>query len=568
MVIDVNKDGPPTQGAYDVCVVGSGPAGTALARGLANTRLRVCVLESGGRRPTPFADSLRDLDCEGIQIKEYSRERVWGGTSSTWAGLSSPLDAVDLGPRDWVEDSGWPIGTDELAGWYAAASEAFRFPRPDRFVNSDWMGLWNRGHRRPAWSNLAEKVFLAADPPQHFGTEQAALYDGARLDLCLGATAIEVTGEAADGRAKGVLIGLPDGRRECVSARVVVLACGGIENARLLLNSRFACAEGLGNDHDQVGRRFMNHPKDNHGCIRLRQPMSGLPGYFGFLSPAAGVAGFVGLRLAEAEQARARVLNSYVRFEPVFDWSDSRAVAAMVFYLKRSRWLMKLFKRVRRDQLVELRDYSETGDDSDLMNRKKTLKDHLRLAGCIAREPGAVSRYLRSRMGNARAPRVTSLRLRNFLEMAPDPSNRVTLSDRMDRWGRPLAHVRHRCGDLDRRSLVVLHEVLGREVEANGWGRLESDLTEDRDPWPVNLDASHHLGATRMGVDPRRSVVDADCRLHTCENVYVAGGSVFPTSGCANPTYTLVALALRLAGHLSARLTPETVAGRTNASAV
>ena len=89
------------------------------------------------------------------------------------------------------------------------------------------------------------------------------------------------------------------------------------------------------------------------------------------------------------------------------------------------------------------------------------------------------------------------------------------------------------------------------ELPRAGVGRLESELTPDLDPWPIDQDASHHMGTTRMGTDPARSVVDANLRLHEVENVFVAGASVFPTSGCANPTFTLVALSIRLARHLA-----------------
>jgi len=64
----------------------------------------------------------------------------------------------------------------------------------------------------------------------------------------------------------------------------------------------------------------------------------------------------------------------------------------------------------------------------------------------------------------------------------------------------------------------------------------------------------HHIGTTRMHPDPKQGVVDQNCRVHGISNLHVAGSSVFPTSGHANPTLTIVALALRLADHLGRRV--------------
>ncbi len=123
------------------------------------------------------------------------------------------------------------------------------------------------------------------------------------------------------------------------------------------------------------------------------------------------------------------------------------------------------------------------------------------------------------------------------------------LSDEKDVYGQPIPHVRHRPTKFDRRSLIALHRTLERELARNGIGELTGKL-HNAEAWPIDQDASHHLGSTRMGEDPRCSVVNPDCRLHTVDNIYLAGGSVFPTSGCANPTFTIVALAIRLAQHL------------------
>ena len=95
---------------YDLCIIGSGPAGLTVANELRERRLRICVLESGQPRKTEHGDRLRKVWSEGdIAVEDHSRERVIGGASSTWDGLSAPLDPIDLEPRPWLPRSGWPI---------------------------------------------------------------------------------------------------------------------------------------------------------------------------------------------------------------------------------------------------------------------------------------------------------------------------------------------------------------------------------------------------------------------------------------------------------------------------
>jgi hypothetical protein len=335
---------------------------------------------------------------------------------------------------------------------------------------------------------------------------------------------------------------------------LIVLATGGIENARLLLASRDLCPAGLGNERDQVGRWLMNHPKSYRGLVHLAKPVRDLPYYFGCLHQ--GYAGYAGLRLSDEEQRGRQLLDSYVRFEPLFPWTDSRGVEALVLLVKRSKRLFAAWKRRRQDDVVPLRDWSETGDDSPLADEQGREPGFAALIGMVLGDLPRVSRYAWHRLRGRSKPAVTRARVRNFMEMEPDPENRVTLTDALDANGVPIPRVAHRCTELDRRSLVALHEELGRELERTGIGRLESDLAT-AEPWPVDQDASHHMGTTRMGTDPATSVVDPDLRLHTVENVWCAGTSVFPTSGCANPTMTIVALSIRLARHLRAVLAAE-----------
>jgi choline dehydrogenase-like flavoprotein len=547
MIADLGTTDHPDLGTPDLVIIGSGPAGMTLARELANSSLHICVLESGLLLPTPYGDALRRVDSAGIQIKAYSRERVLGGASTTWSGLSSPLDRIDLEPRPYLRQSGWPITLEELLPLYAEAADRYRFPHPRLYEPGGFDAQRSTGDLQPDWDEIDEKVFLSAADPQNFGAEWSGIFEADRAspDLWLDAT---VTGFlSADDRVTSARIKTSTGREFTLSARAFVLATGGIENARLLL------ASDLGNGHDQVGRHLMNHPKNYHGILHLSRPSSDAPYFFGCL--VGGNAGYAGLRLPESTQREQELLNSYIRLEPLFPWSDNEGVESFVLLVKRSARLLTFWKKRQADKVISLRDYSETGDDSELSNQRRTTLGTFGLAlTCLLHLP-SITAYLWFRLTPAQ-PRIRRVRLRNFMEMEPHPENRVTLTDATDANGQPIAHVAHAPSERDRRSLIALHEALERELPRLGLGHLETSLAA-ADPWPIDQDASHHMGGTRMGTDPLTSVVDRDLRLHSHTNLYCAGSSVFPSSGCANPTFTITALSIRLARHLRAVLASE-----------
>jgi choline dehydrogenase-like flavoprotein len=133
----------------------------------------------------------------------------------------------------------------------------------------------------------------------------------------------------------------------------------------------------------------------------------------------------------------------------------------------------------------------------------------------------------------------------------------VLLDGERDALGMPRIRLDWRLTDLDRRSLLRTHEALAKEFGRTGLGRIQIEawLQDDKAGWSDELSGGYHpMGTTRMADDPRRGVVDRHCRVHGLTNLYVAGSSVFPTGGSANPTLTIVALALRLAEHLKAEL--------------
>ncbi|MDE0915617.1 MAG: GMC family oxidoreductase [Planctomycetota bacterium] len=542
MIADLDDPSLDALPDYDVVIVGSGPAGMTLARELGGQDLRVCVLESGLEKPTPRGDRLREVQSTRIHIKAYSRERVLGGASSTWSGLSSPLDDVDLEVRPYLEQSGWPLERAELDDYYAQAAQRYRFPAPELYAAGGFDTLRAEGEREPAWEMLREKIFLAAADAQDFGQEWKSCCDGEGTDLFLDATLVEL--ESAEGVVGSAIAQTRSGRRVPIRARIFVLAAGGIENARLLLDTN------LGNEHDQVGRYMMNHPKNYCGILKLAQPVQSLPYFFG--CQVGANAGYAGLHLPTEVQSQRELVNAYVRMEPLFPWSDNEGVECLVLLVKKCKSLLTFWTKSQGDAVIAMRDYSETGDDSDLSNTRRSALGTVALGLRVALHLPSVLTYAFFRL-SGRSPKVRRVRLRNFMEMEPRAENRVTLAEATDPNGRPVAQVSHDTSKRDRASLLALHEVLREEFERTGLGTLGPDL-EQAAPWPITQDASHHMGTTRMGNDLQSSVVTPQCRVHSTTNLYCAGASVFPTSGCANPTWTIVALSIRLARHLRAEL--------------
>ena len=147
--------------------------------------------------------------------------------------------------------------------------------------------------------------------------------------------------------------------------------------------------------------------------------------------------------------------------------------------------------------------------------------------------------------------KINAFYLTNRLESAPNPESRVLLSTDRDQIGLPRVKLDWRLSPIDKWSLRRSHEVLSEEIMSTGVGQLLIQVDEDENSWPTTLlGPCHHIGTTRMHRDPKSGVVDHNCQVHGIPNLYIAGSSVFPTSGTAAPTFTIVALALRLADHI------------------
>ncbi|MEQ8841245.1 MAG: GMC family oxidoreductase [Acidimicrobiales bacterium] len=531
MLTDARTLPSGTSRQADVCVIGGGAAGITLALELHGSGLDVLLIESGGREQDPAYQDLNAGENIGrpsttldspVRL-DQTRLRYLGGTTNHWAGFCRPFSPVDFEVRDHLAVSGWPFGPEELTPYLERAAEWVRIGGPD-FSLDTWvprMGL-------PSWelgSDRVETTVYQVTFPTKFGE----LY-GPDLES---ATDVEVLTHASvvnlastDGRrVERVDIRTLDGVQIEATATAYVLATGGIENARVLLASTDADPGGLGNGNDMVGRYFAEHLQIYAG--------------FALLDDHPALPGFTGTDHT-IETGRHAGTNHGAKFALGLTDSHVRDEATTGLEIQLSIGTYP-------DGVPVYRDGTPI----------QAIDALLRAEG---REFGATA-YVQG-----------------LAEQALDPESRVMLDTTRDALGMRRVMLDWRYSQADRRRALDGFRVAAEAIGAAGLGRVQlvpggvhpdaldnlvrdelvsaysaSAAAIDEENFPIGM-GFHHMCTTRMAADPAEGVVDPDCRMHEVENLWIGGSSVFATGGVATPTYTLVALAVRLADHLKAEL--------------
>jgi choline dehydrogenase-like flavoprotein len=525
MIADFRSGDCPCDVKTDLCVIGTGAAGITIAAALAGSNVSVCMVESGGHERDHETQALCAGDVVGLSRGSdpaSTRFRMFGGTTCEWGGGCIPLDASDMEVRDWIPHSGWPIVRDDLDPFYNRARDILSLPDYPFF--DERLALWlSRAPLEFDSALLTHAYSLGSKRPQLGDVHWPRLKQSKNVIVLLHANVLELNVNASGTVVERASLQSLQGRVGSVQAQYFVIACGGIENARLLLLSNSVNKQGLGNDYDLVGRFFMDHPKGKLGCIVAHQPEKLTAAYDPRLAERR-LRIYPQIALSTTLQKEQRVLNGRVRPTVIEENVPDGIVA-----------------------LRSLRCDLANGTKSDL---PRDIRRVIANFGDII--PGVRRRVLHG------LPAVSTIRidLNGFFEQAPNPDSRVSLGDDVDALGQRRVRLDWRLTELDRRTYETALKVFSAEVDRLELGHVIAD------PWmePAGAafdgveGAAHHLGTTRMSSEPRTGVVDRNCRVHDVDNLYVAGSSVFPTGGWAFPTYTIVALALRLSDMLRQRL--------------
>ncbi|MEM9357001.1 MAG: GMC family oxidoreductase [Pseudomonadota bacterium] len=538
MFQDARELDDQTELEADVCIIGAGAAGTTLTTELARHGHKVLLIESGGLSYGSRVQSLYAGRLEGLLYEplDLCRVRTFGGSTDArgWGGWCKPLADIDFEKRSWVPLSGWPIERRDLDDYYRRAYRTLSLPD-----NTELQATRDaaRDDVLQFQSQYCKNEPCALSPAPELGkVSMDAIGQAQNVTALLHANAIEIVTNEAANHIEAVRIATLDNKSHVARARFIVLATGGIENARLLLSSDRVQKEGLGNASGFVGRCFMEHPRYSWGRLSPEDLATRLPRY----NPGTAVfarkqgrsqTGTVNtpifgasLALTEKAQREFELLGARTWIVPVSGTGDrdaGREFKELVFWLKKRRI------------------------PSDTIRRIKVA------LGDLPNAIGAVSAHL---MAKVRPP--TDWQFITVLEQEPNPSSRVRLDQDRDALGMRCAVLNWQIGDLTKRTLIKTRELFARELQASG---LECAV-EANPNRPTNQNENeprwvwHHMGTTRMSADEKEGVVDRDCKVHGVANLFIGGSSVFPTVGNDMPTLTVVALAHRMADHLNLQI--------------
>lgn len=530
--------------AADVCVVGSGPAGIALALELSARGRSVLLLESGGEQHDAAMQELSASVLADPRVHDDTRitmSRRLGGSSNLWGARCQPFDPIDFEPRPWVPEAEWPISMDDIASWYARACDLLDCGAPV-FRDQGIDGI------APADARLElTRLERFSNRPRLQLLHRERLRNDAQIDLRLHATVVDVE-FGDDGRVTCLQACTPDGARHAVPVRQVVLAMGGLETTRLMLNLQQRQPALFGGPKGALGRHYMAHLIGEVADVTWNT--EAMDRAFDFFLDGRGSYARRRMIPSDAQQREHRLPN--VSFwpvvPPVADARHRSALLSSVFLAMSIGPLGRLLvaEAIRRYHAPEgtargphLRNIA-LGLPSAIGGSARFLwQRHLsrwRMPGFFVRNPGR------------------TYGLSYHAEHFPSAQSRVRLSDLRDCYGLSRLHVDLRFSKLDAQALFRAHELMRDWLAATGLGQLRYRQPAEQTVQAI-LDiarhGTHQIGTVRMASNALQGVVDGHLRCFGVPNLHVASSAVFPSSGQANPTLTLVALAMRLAARLS-----------------
>lgn len=525
MILDTYTS-PQTNYNTDICIVGAGAAGITIAKEFENTNTEVLILETGGEDFEPEFEILNkgevDYSNQGLgYVLETTRARGLGGTTNLWSGCCAPFTNLDMEKRPWFPFSGWPIARQELDQFYIRSHLLLNIGKYDEDTYNVKKYLKKTGrHNIPfdGTNGIIHKMFRYMAAPLRFKKLAFKLRKHSRIKFLTHAHCNDFHLSKNGKFIQSIGATNFRGWKGKIHAKVFILAAGGIDNAKILLNTEKNGSAALGNNYDQVGRYFMEHPHIPCGWITsttTKPWIRGKTAYrkhsipYKFGNQIMDIAHWFVVGPSDEAQRSHGIGNFSASFDMATQGADD--------WVSKRREKNKFLKNANFKFFNKLDSYPGPNTKDLTIDNNQTAMIYCRM------------------------------------EQSPNPNSRISLSKNKDPLGLRQVKLHWKMTDLDKRTAIISTKLIAKEVARLSYGRckLEDWQTDERNWNDVRpLWGCHHMGTTRMGMDKKTSVVDASCRVHDIENLFIAGASVFTTTGYVNPTLNLVTLAIRLADHI------------------
>ncbi len=490
--LNTQNTNPFVNEAFDICICGAGFAGISLALKLPR-HLKILLLEGGGFE---YQNVSQDIYKGEITGRDYfplttTRLRQFGGTSGLWSGWCRALDPVDFTVRDYAPNTGWPIQYSDLSPYFAETRDILHAVLPAE----KWYGAL------PPLAGLKAFDFQWSFPATNMGTKyRQEIENRENIHCYINANLTNITLNKDHTSVSHIEVRNYQGLLCHAQPGKLILALGGIENARLLLNCNQQINAGLGNQNDLVGRFFTEHPHYEIGHFILEDAYSH--------------------HLAKIKQDHAPAMTEYL--SPTEDFMQTNKCLNFGLRVTHSAGKRDLPFSNKLDRALCRTDWWQE------------LPPEMRLPPLDCTNDGYI--HIAS-------------------EQTPNPESRITLGTDIDKFGLKRPNLNWRLSKLDKHTMLQAVTQLGITFAQQNLGRVRivDWLLDSKAPipgFPGEIGGHHHMCTTRMSHTAKTGVVDKNQKVFGIDNLYMAGTSVFSSGGHANPTFTVVQLSLRLADHL------------------